>query len=262
MLSSSPIPLYFQIANRIETRISSGVYPIDALLPSEANLAKEFDVSLITVRGAMKHLIEKGLVERRPGKGTAVMRKTASYVWELGWLNDLVNSVLPSRLEMIWMKKVNPPDWVAEKFELPLPSGKIHAMRTIRKAVDCSDEPYMTTDLFFPPDIGAKLSREDFESTVARSKLAILTVEEVCDVSVESVRQTMTAEIADADTAELLRIDEGLPMLVVIRDYFDGSGRLVQTGRSRYRTDHYEYVLNVERNASPSGRKQPPRATR
>ena len=44
-------------------------------LPSESELAKQFGVSIITVRNAVGELCKRGLLERKQGKGTFV-RKT------------------------------------------------------------------------------------------------------------------------------------------------------------------------------------------
>jgi len=246
VLTRSPIPLYFQIANQIEAKIGSGEYPAGGFLPPERDLARQFGVSLITVRGAMKSLLDKGLIDRLPGKGTLVLQREARAVWELGWLSELITTVLPSRLEIISMGTSPSPAWVAARFGLQ-PRAQVHAMQTIRRAVQRADEPFMTTELYHPASIGTHLRRRDFESNAAQTKLVIMTVEAKCGVSIAGARQTMTAERADRKTARLLHIHASHPLLVVTRDYFDATGRLVQTGLSRYRTDHYEYVLNVSR---------------
>lgn len=251
MLSDSPVPLYFQIATQLEARINSGEFGIGGYIPSEKQLASEFEVSLITVRAATRILVDKGLIERHPGKGTVVLRKSANTVWELGWLNELITSVLPSSLHLLSMGTVKPPAWVVARLGIG-PDSQVHAMRTVRLAPQKPNEPFMTTDLYHPLDIGTKLKKSAFKSREAQSKLVINTVEEKCGVSVASVRQTMTAALADNDASCLLGIDPGHPLLVVSRDYFDATGRLVQVGNSRYRTDHYEYVLNLSRNPSRS----------
>lgn len=246
MLVRSPVPLYFQIANALEGRIASGEYPVGAPLPSEQQLAKQFGVSLITVRGAMRTLIDKGLIERRPGKGTVVRQQSVRSIWELGWLSELITPVLTSRLELVFRGFRKPPAWAAAKLGVHR-TVRLHTMRTVRHAIDRADEPFMTSDLYHPATIAAALDDVDFESTSASAKLAILTVEEKCGIKVTGVRQTMTAESADAETARLLHLDPGHPLLVVMRDYFDSVGRPIQTGVSKYRTDHYEYILNISR---------------
>lgn len=53
-------------------KIESGVYKPHDKLPSEVELAKQFNVSRITSKNAILHLVEKGIVYRIPGKGTFV----------------------------------------------------------------------------------------------------------------------------------------------------------------------------------------------
>ena len=53
-------------------RIRSGVYPPGSLLPSDANLRKEFSVSQQVIRLAVDRLKERGLIEFQPGVGRYV----------------------------------------------------------------------------------------------------------------------------------------------------------------------------------------------
>lgn len=251
-LKRSPVPLYYRIAKTLEAAIVCGDYPSGTYLPSEKDLARRFGVSLITVRGAMASLIDKGLVERQRGKGTLVLDRSAGAVWELGWLGNLITSVLTSRLQLVSMGLVKGPGWATRRLGVK-PGTEVHFMRTVRCAVQRGDEPFMTTDIYHPKEFGARLAKADFEMHSAQSKLVIMTVEEKCHFSVTSVRQTMTAEAADRAAVRLLGVPIGSPLLVVTRDYFDSEDRVVQTGRSKYRTDNYEYVLNIARSGRGRG---------
>lgn len=244
-ITRSPMPLYYQVANEIETAIVAGDYAKGSYLPSEKQLARQFGVSVITVRSAMSALIDKGMVERQRGKGTVVTEKSNS-VWELGWLSELITSVLASRLDVISAKNVKAPSWVARRFGIPT-GETVHFMSTVRRAAHRGNEPFMTTELYHPREIGERLTKCDFEDVDVQRQLVIMTVEERCRIRIASVRQTMSAELAEEPTCSLLQMERGRPLLVVTRDYFRSDGRLVQTGRSRYRTDHYEYVLNIAR---------------
>src|SRR5438874_2690093 len=53
---SSPVPLYFQIANVVQARIFAGTLQVGARIGTEKELAKEFGVSRITVRKALEVL--------------------------------------------------------------------------------------------------------------------------------------------------------------------------------------------------------------
>lgn len=75
MLDGSAItPLYVQLMESIEEKIASGEYKPGDRLQSEMEMAKTYGVSVITVRNAIGGLIEKGLVDRKQGKGTFVTK--------------------------------------------------------------------------------------------------------------------------------------------------------------------------------------------
>src|SRR5689334_12294674 len=65
-------PLYLQLKRWIEDAVARGaVKPGDAL-PSERDLATKVDVSRVTVRKAVQHLVRDGVLVQRHGSGTFV----------------------------------------------------------------------------------------------------------------------------------------------------------------------------------------------
>lgn len=68
---------YLQLAEILKQRILDGVYRCGEKIPSEAALSREQGLALMTVRQAVGVLVERGLLERQPGRGT--------YVKELSW---------------------------------------------------------------------------------------------------------------------------------------------------------------------------------
>ncbi|WP_409346253.1 PLP-dependent aminotransferase family protein [Paenibacillus sp. MBLB4367] len=71
---SSAQPLYMQIADDIERRISHGEYPPGSLLPSERKLAEQLNVNRSTVILAYEELRSHGIIESRSGSGTRVSK--------------------------------------------------------------------------------------------------------------------------------------------------------------------------------------------
>jgi GntR family transcriptional regulator of arabinose operon len=69
---NSSEPLYLQIASYLRSRIIDGTFAPSAALPSEADLTALLNVSRPTVRQALRVLMEEGLIERVPGRGTFV----------------------------------------------------------------------------------------------------------------------------------------------------------------------------------------------
>lgn len=72
-----PAPLYEQIENDIKTRIHNGEYKVGDQIASQNEMAKEYDVSLITVKKALTNLIGQGVLFGRVGKGTYIASQPA-----------------------------------------------------------------------------------------------------------------------------------------------------------------------------------------
>jgi len=70
-------PLYKQIADELERRISFGEFPPGSLLPSERKLAEQLGVNRSTVILAYAELRAAGIIEGRSGSGTRVNK----YKW-------------------------------------------------------------------------------------------------------------------------------------------------------------------------------------
>lgn len=70
-------PRHLAVRRALERRIRTGEFPEGARLPSEAELARLFGCSRMTVRAALAALAAEGLVQRRHGLGTFTSRPRA-----------------------------------------------------------------------------------------------------------------------------------------------------------------------------------------
>ncbi|WP_124057767.1 trehalose operon repressor [Vaginisenegalia massiliensis] len=57
----------------IEKKIKDGIYPIGSLIPSEHDLASQYNVSRETIRKAQKILLENGFIQKKQGRGSVVL---------------------------------------------------------------------------------------------------------------------------------------------------------------------------------------------
>lgn len=237
-------PLYYRLGELLTANIEAGVYKKGDLLPGDNLLASQYGVSVITVRAAMKILMERGLVARYPGKGSFVTnQKPILARWGLGSVDDLLMTGLQSKL-VVLKKGLRPaPDWASEKYGCPS-ATKLYWFRTARVN---KGERVFFTDIYHPMHIGEKLARLDFSRAPIRNKLMITLVEKHCGIRLSNINQTMSADLASMDVAQTLGIKSRQPILVIDRDYFSTEGELVQVSRSRYRIDHYRYTINVAR---------------
>ena len=65
-------PLYQQIYDEIKDAIEKGVYAPKERIPSELELAEQYEVSRITVRRAVEELCSDGYLVKQQGRGTFV----------------------------------------------------------------------------------------------------------------------------------------------------------------------------------------------
>jgi GntR family transcriptional regulator len=96
-------PRYEAIFCALRDRIRDGDYPVGDKLPPELELCREFQASRHTVREAIRRLTERGLVARRAGAGTTVLRRsgTGSYTQRISALPDLLAYAKNARLEVL-----------------------------------------------------------------------------------------------------------------------------------------------------------------
>lgn len=238
----SRVPLYYRISSALEAKIRSGELPPGARVPGEKDLAQEHGVSPITARAAMRVLLDQNLIVRYPGRGTFVTDwSKAKGIWGLGSMEDLLNIFSKSQLTLVGWKHVATPAWINQ-----FAQGAFDARCLLVQLVRRSDNvPFLITNAHYPPDIAAKLRRTDFTRPEVRNRLAINIVEEKCAVTVSEVRQTMSAELADAETARHLSLRPGAPILTVVRENYTEQGELVQLAKSYYRTDRFRFVINL-----------------
>lgn len=85
---TSPVPLYFQLAQQLEAAVEQGRLAPGALLGNEVDLAARLGLSRPTVRQAIQSLVDKGLMVRRRGVGTQVVHSKVRRPLELSSLYD------------------------------------------------------------------------------------------------------------------------------------------------------------------------------
>src|SRR5256885_13383345 len=85
---SSPVPLYYQVAQHREEAIDSGRLPPGSRLDNEIQLARQLALSRPTVRRAIEYLVDKGLLVRKRGVGPRVVHAPVKRRIELTSLYD------------------------------------------------------------------------------------------------------------------------------------------------------------------------------
>jgi DNA-binding transcriptional regulator YhcF (GntR family) len=103
---TSPVPLYFQLAQRFEAAIRSGALKAGSRLDNEVQPTERLGLSRPTVRAAFQYLSNKDLVVRKRGAGTLVANERIDR-----------DAELTSRMTT-WPRPGRPPDTMVIRTEV------------------------------------------------------------------------------------------------------------------------------------------------
>src|SRR6266446_10831393 len=131
---SSPVPLYFQVAQHLEHMIESGELPMGTRLDNENNLAGQLGLSKPTMRRAIEYLVGRGLLVRKRGIGTQVVHAKVTREVELTSLyDDLAKTHRDPSTRVVSFRTEAAPDDLA--LELGIPEGtEVYVFERLRYA--------------------------------------------------------------------------------------------------------------------------------
>jgi len=232
---SSPVPLYFQVAEQLAAAIQR-----DELLPgdrldSELQLADRLGLSRPTVRQAIQHLVDKGLIVRRRGVGTQVARGAVRRAVELSSLyDDLVRGGQQPTTSVLELSTVSASTEVAGALDLPV-GARVQQVRRLRFA---DGEPLALMCNWLPAD----LVPLTVETLAAKGLYAVL---RAAGMTIRGAQQRIGARTATATEAKMLGERRGAPLLTMTRTAYDDRGRLVEHGSHLYRASRYALEVSV-----------------
>jgi DNA-binding GntR family transcriptional regulator len=232
---SSPVPLYFQVAQELEKAISTGRLGPGAKLPNEISLAGDFGLSRPTMRRAIQELVDKGLLVRKRGVGTQVVRGEVSRPVELTSLfDDLSRNGQTPRTTLLTHEVVAADERTARQLDIEPGTPVLH-LRRLRYA---NDEPLAILENFLPADL-ADLPEKALEERglyqMMRSR----------GIHIRVAKQRIGARTGTPEECRLLTERRSSPLLTMDRSTYDDSGRTVEWGHHVYRASQYSFAVTL-----------------
>ncbi|MFI5410810.1 GntR family transcriptional regulator [Kaistia sp. UC242_56] len=228
-LSRDDGPLYRQLVTILREPIANGTLVPGTSLPREADIAERFGVSLITVRQALRDLENDGLIKKRAAKPAivAVPELPAQPSFDFRSFAQIAESTKGRALEIHSYRKERSAA-ASAAFGLK-PEESCHCLRA---TLHQKDGPACQTTFYFPPAIGSRLKRPDFDDVVV-----FRAVQRHLGIQLSSARITVRADIADEALAEALDYKVGGPILVMEMLYFSAAGEPVELTINKNRAD-------------------------
>ncbi|MFC2062659.1 GntR family transcriptional regulator [Chloroflexota bacterium] len=231
------IPLYYQIETSLKKKILRGELEDGSLLPTENQLAKQFQVSRITIRKALRSLDEEGVIIRKRGKGTFVSLDRELEPANLtGSIGDILSIGLKTTIKLLDFSRVVPNIMVTDYLGLP----KGTQVYRIEKLRLLKGSPFSYVQNYVPIGIGDKIPID-----LVRNKSLTLILEDNLHIDLTEAIQYMNADTADNYIAPLLEIKVGDPVLNIERTVYDIYHKPVEYLSIYYRVDKYRCKVRL-----------------
>jgi GntR family transcriptional regulator len=226
------VPKYYTHKVRIAELIDGA--PAGTPLPTERELAQQFETSRTTVRQALAELVVEGRLERTQGRGTFVAEPKLMHVRQLTSFSQDLSGQQPNSV-ILALDHQPATKTVAEKLGVRV-GTRVHRLDRLRCQ---ADEPLAHETAYLPrrlPRLRAELDR--------RGSL-YQTLREAYDIHITSAEDDIETALAAPDEAELLRVDVGLPLLIVHRTARDEQRDIVEWTRSVFRGDRVRFHARI-----------------
>ena len=233
---------YGIVAEQLRREIAEQRYPRGVPLPTEAELCEAHEVSRQTVRRAFQDLVAEGLVYRVPGRGTFVIDSQGKYIRSSGSIDELMALSLDSDLEVLDPPSIRIDIEAAGRLHLDTDSVVTMRFRRLHHG-----RPYCLTTAHLPVPVGRRLLdvSEFREPGVRRNMTVLATVQQVAGRAIAGADQTITAETASSECADLLECEVGEPVLRIDRLYFDHAGDLMELAVNHFNPVRYTYRFQM-----------------
>jgi GntR family transcriptional regulator len=227
------LPLYLRIEQTILDQIQNNQLKPGDLLPSEAELAQQYQVSRITAKRALDDLVHQGRAFRQQGRGTFVAQ---ARIREISGFRSFSEDIrarggVPASKVLVF-EEITPDQ--ATRAQLRLDEGEtVFLLKRLRLA---DDDPVAIETAVIPTRCCPGLLGEDLTQrslyAVLREKYQVLPT--WADAEIE-------ARPASKEEANLLGIRPGKPVLAAHRVTFMENYDVIESVDSVYRGDRFTF---------------------
>ncbi len=228
------VPLYQHVYDTIIARIVSGDLGPGAMLPSEIDLGRELGVSQGTARKALSALEQRGILQRRQGRGTFVATTTPeSDHFHFFRLRRADGSEATPTLESETVTRRAATAYEKEKFS----EGEVFEIvrgRSIDGNTIVREISAVPTTLF--PGLVDRSPLPNALYALYQQSYGIVIAE---------ADEQLHAVLATEDDVAMMNVPIGSPLIEVRRTATDISDRIVELRLSRYLTGDLHYAVTL-----------------
>lgn len=205
------IPIYHQLGKAIKEQIENGRLAVGEQIPPERKIAAVNNISLATVRKALENLVWQGLLSRVQGKGTyvsstAIRRKKIRYY---PFVKDFHSDVANTDIKLIELKIIKGQQWINRHLKIRIAQD----LYELRRVITSRGKPLLYCVSYLPRNMFKGL--EGYKRAYFENYSLYLFLEDKFSVSTINNLELYSVTLADNDTAKLLTVEAGHPLLRV-----------------------------------------------
>jgi GntR family transcriptional regulator len=227
-------PVYKKIQGAIRKRIDSSELKPGDLVPSERELARMHQVSLMTARHALASLEREGVVERRRGAGTFVAAPKIHFNKLMSYTEHMSSRGLSPRSRVLGAKVIEDESEVAARLGLPATSPLVK----IERLRETGDDPFALETCYLP----AKEFSALVSAPLGRTSL-FATLKHDYGVELAYADEEVDATAAEATVAELLGVARGASVLRIRQVIYSTKGKATIYGVGFYRSERHTLFI-------------------
>ncbi len=236
--NNSGIPLYLQIYEKLKLKITGGLWPEGCLIPAETSMMKQYGVGRETMRRAVLRLVNEGYLFRQQGKGTFVCRKRPQDGLEqiVSFTAEMLARGYKPGTKVLASLQQKPDPSTANRLNCGLDEDIYYfkRLRTANELLVAVEESWLCMDTLGSLD----------QEKLAGSFYDYLVYDK--DIKLGRIVQEISSDVADADTAELLAVAPGHPILQLSRLMYTAGGKPFFWMVFRYRGDIYSIKTKMD----------------
>jgi GntR family transcriptional regulator len=232
-------PLYMQVKEDILSKIESGLWRENTKTPTESQLCSEYRVSTVTMREALKLLVNEGKLVRIAGKGTFVTKpKLVARLNSLFSISRWVQQegiTVATRIIKVEVQKCN--TYVSH--HLSAKDGE--DVTKVERLRIGNMEPLMFEVLWIPTRVCPDLHLRDMTSTPLHDILR-----DVYHVPLTKAVESLEPVIPDEYIKRLMGLDGKTLLLKVEHSTFTRDDQVILFANSYYRGDRYKFIVEID----------------
>lgn len=237
-----PKAKYAEIYKDLKTKIETGEYEFQELLPSENHLIHTYDCSRNTIRRAISALVTDGYVQTMQGKGVRnIFQPALQTSFTIGGIESFKESAIrnnqTAKTEVLCFTEIIADKKISDRTGFPVGSELYYLQRLHY----LNGKALILNHNYFLKDVVTNLTKEIAENSIYEY------LENVLHISIINSKRIMTVEKMTEIDEKYLDLGDYNCLAVVSSHTYNKDGIMFEYTQSRHRPDYFRFQDNATR---------------